>query len=380
MTSRKRGEGELQSFPLGEKEPKEKESKGEEKESKMAAKAERKSARIKALIISNAAFVVPILMDKYYVKLAHLDLSFVTPLAEPAALPGLAGFQPIQAYLHYVAGLRVWQVANAAAFCVNVWSVSSGGRIDSSYADKGGVPPTDEYRSLVTPSGWAFAIWGVIYLAESVFMVVQMFPFMSEVAWLAEVSPWFIAANVFQSLWCAAFRDWARPSSVFWISAAMLTSTALALGGAQAVYTRAGVIAVSSWATFGLRALVQFPLSLHFGWTTAAAIVNWNSYFAVLYRDKHISLKTQVRAAFGSIHLAYIGGAALAVFRGDFLYSLTIAWALRAIEADKGRKAQGLVDEKTLDRFAKTAGFGAKLCLGVSACVFARVCYNFVFP
>ena len=31
-------------------------------------------------------------------------------------------------------------------------------------------------------------------------------------------------------------------------------------------------------------------------------------------------LVTQVRAAFGSIHLAYIGGAALAVFRGDFLY------------------------------------------------------------
>jgi hypothetical protein len=63
-------------------------------------------------------------------------------------------------------------VANAASFCVNVWAVSSGGRIDSRYADsKDGVPPTDEYRSLVTPSGWAFAIWGVIYLAESVFMV-----------------------------------------------------------------------------------------------------------------------------------------------------------------------------------------------------------------
>jgi hypothetical protein len=57
-------QGELQSFPLGEKEPKEKESKGDEKEGKMEAKAERKSARLKALVISNAAFVVPILMEK----------------------------------------------------------------------------------------------------------------------------------------------------------------------------------------------------------------------------------------------------------------------------------------------------------------------------
>ena len=38
-----------------------------------------------------------------------------------------------------------------------------------------GVPKDSIYRSLVTPAGWAFLIWPVIYLAESVFTAAQAF-------------------------------------------------------------------------------------------------------------------------------------------------------------------------------------------------------------
>mmetsp|Transcript_26192 Transcript_26192/g.56819 ORF Transcript_26192/g.56819 Transcript_26192/m.56819 type:complete len:203 (+) Transcript_26192:575-1183(+) len=201
---------------------------------------------------------------------------------------------------------------------------------------------------------------------------------MTDVTWLLDVSPWWVAANIYQSLWCAAFRDWARPSGVFWISAALLTATAIALAGAEAVVTGPSV-GTGSWTAVGQRVLAQMPLSLHFGWVTAASLVNWNSFFAVLYRDAHISLRTQIWLAFASLHLAYIVGSIVAVVRMDFLYSLTLAWALTAIKTDKGRRAQGLVEQKVLDSLSGTAGFGAMLCACISVCVFARASYTTLY-
>lgn len=116
---------------------------------------------------------------------------------------------------------------NLGAFAINLISVSVPGRIDGKMADEAkrhralaiqkkeaktedgtdggksgkdgegsveGVPRDSMYRSLVTPAGWAFAIWGVIFLTEAVFIAVQAMPVVSlspgAVAVFEGVSPW----------------------------------------------------------------------------------------------------------------------------------------------------------------------------------------------
>jgi len=57
-----------------------------------------------------------------------------------------------------------------------------------------GVPRDSMYRSLFTPAGWAFAIWGVIFMGEAVFTAAQAMPGLSPAAAAvyAAIAPWFV--------------------------------------------------------------------------------------------------------------------------------------------------------------------------------------------
>ena len=58
---------------------------------------------------------------------------------------------------------------------------------------------------------------------------------------------WAMACGL-QALWCAAFRDWARAPRHFWLSGAILSAEAMALGGAHSVL-RAAVGAAGGMST-----------------------------------------------------------------------------------------------------------------------------------
>jgi len=133
----------------------------------------------------------------------------------------------------WVQRARVWPLLNAAAFALNVVAVSLPGRIDGKYAETKGMPRDDEYRGLVTPAGWAFALWGLIYTSEAASVVYQGWVADKAPAWMAAASPGWIAANLFQALWCAAFRPWARPLASFWLTPLLLSSVAVSLSFSQ---------------------------------------------------------------------------------------------------------------------------------------------------
>ncbi|KAK3241411.1 hypothetical protein CYMTET_48827 [Cymbomonas tetramitiformis] len=235
--------------------------------------------------------------------------------------------------------------------------VSVGGRIDSRYAETKGIPKDDEYRGLVTPAGWAFAIWGIIFMGEIAFTIYQVACTPSEgeqMRWLEALSPWFTAACGFQALWCVAFREWARP--VFWLPALMLSGIAAALGGAQAELSQAAV--GMTWLQYGL---VHAPLSIHFGWVSAAALVNWNSYAALLVHDGVISKPAQMAIASMSIAVAALAGIQVSLVRSDALYGLTIAWALMAVKADGKKQIEKISgsERNGMEDLAVSAQYGA---------------------
>jgi hypothetical protein len=73
-------------------------------------------------------------------------------------------------------------------------------------------------------------------------------------------------------------------------------------------------------------ALITYPIRIHFGWTTAAALINWNM-FVVSYRHQGL----EVFPALLSVWLA----ASIAAFRanilGDAVFASVIAWAFLAM-------------------------------------------------
>ena len=189
--------------------------------------------------------------------------------------------------------LARWQWVNVAAFAVNVVSVAIPGRIDDEMATQmkkeakirksprsvaSGVPKDSIYRSLVTPAGWAFLIWPVIYLAESVFTAAQASSSLDQIsaAAYASAAPWWALSCTLQALWCVAFRDWAKAPSHFWISGSLLVAESVSLGKAVAAMDAAKVAFPSAAYLCG-----RLPLALHHGWITAAAVVNVNSWIAV---------------------------------------------------------------------------------------------------
>jgi hypothetical protein len=135
--------------------------------------------------------------------------------------------------------LPLLQALNVLSFACNVTAVSVPGRLDGQQDErmrKGSINPSNtkgqeettpltskarsdekasdeadaaaanlRLRSLVLPAGWAFSIWGVIYLGETTLCVAQFVnPDLQTV--LPQVTAPFVAANLVQSLWCASFR------------------------------------------------------------------------------------------------------------------------------------------------------------------------------
>lgn len=178
---------------------------------------------------------------------------------------------------------------------------------------------SDAIRTLITPSGWAFAIWGPLFLGSAIFAIWQALP---------------------------AQRDSALLNRIAWPAA-----IALAAQGVWATYTQfenltaisAMIILVSlGGLLICLRALVQQPrltaqerwfaalvLSALAAWLTAASIVNISAtlVFYGVGGGFAYPLAAAIMVAIGGV----IAAIAVARSRGNPWYALVFCWALLAI-------------------------------------------------
>lgn len=241
--------------------------------------------------------------------------------------------------------LGLLQTANLIAFALNCAAVSVPGRVDGQAQDKmqGKTNTNDETyktiyspnqgRSLIAPAGWAFAIWGPIYLGEAVFCTSLLLKSSAVVlSSLPAITGPFIAANLFQCLWCASFRPSYMNTSSNWekyVSVAMLGGTAYSLSLLHA----ADAAALSGY---------FIPITMHFGWTTAATLVNLNGSVAM----SNVSDKIVIAVGHTSTILATILGVSVTFAQALPVYGLTVAWALAAC-AD-GMKQRQLVNNPAI--------------------------------
>lgn len=310
--------------------------------------------------------------------------------------------------------LTTLQLINITAFAANVISVSIPGRIDGkedddmrSRASAALIPKaggsttstsgTTEYgatpnvssdgsanndystlyspergRTLVVPSGWAFSIWGPIYLGEAIFCCYGQFVDPALTANLALITGPFTAACIFQSLWCASFRpSYYAPSPYHWtkfVSVGMLAGTAYSLSQ----------ITTASSIVNGDLAYYLIPLTMHFGWTTAATLVNLNGSIGAIGND--VSDEFVIGTGHTSALIATGLGCYVTLAYLSPVYGLTIAWALAAcktgISAKKKKKQQqpqlSSSDSKLIRACAvqeRLCQFGSVACIAASAYV-----------
>ena len=322
-----------------------------------------------------------------------MSLRFVSSLNSPpfvaaASVAVIAGLPFAEAAAASGASLALLKGLNLAAFAGNCAAVSVPGRIDEqqdvamrkgaldpskpgaptestslSGATTGGGEYTEIYspsrgRSLVSPSGWAFAIWGPIYLGEAAFVGGQFFSD-ALAGVLPQVAPAFIAVNIMQSLWCASFRPSYNKGWKKYVSVGWLAGTAFSL-------LQINAFAVSAeTASLGWFFL---PLSLHAGWTTAATLVNLNGSVAM---NENIGERTIIAVGHSSAISAAALGVGITIMQATPAYGLTVAWALAAVADGMSKRMASLPADGPLKQ---GANIQKSLCwIGSAACAAASI-------
>lgn len=245
---------------------------------------------------------------------------------------------------------KPWQTLLAATWIANNLAVMVPGRYDGRSA-MASEKPTAASANLFTPAGWAFAIWAPIFLGEWLMMLYLVnVPAASTLG--AAVSPAWSAAACAQATWCYAFRPSVCGPGLLWIPALLLATTGVFLGVAHRALR-------AQWSSVGpvANALVRWPIALHFGWISAASLVNLNNWLA----RRESSLALRERAALGSVAAAVTAAAYVTASTRDPVFALVIAWALAAVAADGAKNARGLVADAVLDRVRKAAQVGCGL-------------------
>ncbi|MFK8182030.1 MAG: tryptophan-rich sensory protein [Phormidesmis sp.] len=175
---------------------------------------------------------------------------------------------------------------------------------------------------LITPEGYAFAIWGLIYLGLITYSVYQALPAQRDDDVCAHISWLLVGACILQMLWVLAFLLYQ-----FWLSVGLMLGILVCLWMA---YLRSRTVKP----TARRRWLLQSPISVYFGWITVAAVVNVASALHVMQATGTASdmrLAWAIPAAFVLMLVSAGIAGRVAMRHGDAAYPAVVTWALSAI-------------------------------------------------
>jgi hypothetical protein len=209
---------------------------------------------------------------------------------------------------------------------------------------------SDKYPTLITPAGYAFSIWGIIYLSFIIYGIYQLLPSQQNKQIYNRLAWPLIATSLLSILWLISFSFEQLALSVFLI-ACMLVTAIFLFGWARraALEHKASV-----W--------ISVPFGLYLGWLSVATITN----IAVRLTDMGWQGGTLEETTWTIIMI----GAALAagllisyIFR-EITYPLVIAWATIAIfiarqDANKAVAYAALITAITM--IIWVIGFGFRL-------------------
>jgi benzodiazapine receptor len=212
----------------------------------------------------------------------------------------------------------VFQAVNIVAFIVTITvNVLAGSTRLLNGVTSGEV--SDMYPTLVTPAGFTFSIWGVIYVFLLVFAVYQALPKNRDQPFLGQIGLLFALSGLWNISWLFLWHY----EMVTYSLVLMFALLATLIG----VYLRLGV----GRAAVSLKemVLVHFPFSVYLGWISIATIANVSvALVAAGWDGWGIE---PVTWAVIIICVALLLSLAMLATRKDIAYSFVVVWALVGI-------------------------------------------------
>jgi hypothetical protein len=212
----------------------------------------------------------------------------------------------------------------------------------------GGLSPgavSARYPTAITPAGFAFTIWTLIYLGCIAFSIYQFWHSNSEKIKVLRL-PYIISCI----LNCAWLYVWSQEMILVGLGVIFLLLLTLAFINLR----------LKTTATAGEYWFAKFPFGIYFGWVTAATLVN--AMIALVFLG--LPLGYEIYLGTGFIFVASVLGVLVRINLTNYFYPLAVAWALTAIAV----KQSG----KTL--------IVAACAVGVIACLLAAVSFVMNMP
>ncbi|HSV50087.1 MAG TPA: hypothetical protein VLH35_07195 [Candidatus Acidoferrales bacterium] len=178
---------------------------------------------------------------------------------------------------------------------------------------------SDKFPTLITPAGYVFAIWGIIYLLLGVFVVYQALPRERNNEYVGRIGWLFVLSSIVNIAWIFMWQSEYLAFSVGLIVAYLLTLIA--------IYLRLNI--GKSKFKLGERLAVHLPFSVFLGWLSIATIANI-SLTLVAYNWDGFGIAAETWAVL-IIAVALALTLLMLSIRKDIAYALVVIWALVGI-------------------------------------------------
>ena len=182
---------------------------------------------------------------------------------------------------------------------------------------------SDANPTLITPAGYVFSIWGIIYILLAIFVIYQALPSQKEKEYPKKIGWLFVLSSTANIVWIFLWQYQILSASVILIF--LLLATLIA------IYLRLNI--GKSTASLREKLAVHAPFSVYLGWITIASIANV-AVFLVSEEWDGFGISPETWATLIIVVALVITLLVLAT-RKDIAYSLVIAWALTGIAVNQ---------------------------------------------
>lgn len=180
---------------------------------------------------------------------------------------------------------------------------------------------SDKYNTLFTPAGYAFSIWGIIYLGLIVFAIfqnIQAFKNDPDSGFIIQVGPWMVLNSLANIAWIFA-----------WLSEHIGLSLLLMLIILSTLIVMINRLNMERWdAPFPIIAFIWWPICIYSGWIAVATIANVSAFLVSI---QWLALFSAINWTVIMILVAVALNLLMIRFRNMREFAAVGVWALLAI-------------------------------------------------
>ncbi|MCS7108286.1 MAG: tryptophan-rich sensory protein [Sulfolobales archaeon] len=179
---------------------------------------------------------------------------------------------------------------------------------------------SNKYPTLITPEGYVFAIWGVIYFLLGIFVIMAIVDSKSRHIITGRVAVLFPTVNLLNVLWIFLWHNYLLDLTLVVIYLLFISLLILY----RSIDVRLFKISFRDWLVY------QLPFSTYLAWIVVALTANTAVYLVSVSWDM-LGLSDEVWAVF-IVALTTIIASAAGLSERDPMFPLVLLWALTGVK------------------------------------------------